>query len=77
MNLIIADTVSFFYSNPVGSNDKMVEPWLEEIMSSYNLESYDSKDSYAAQLHMPGEIFQDLVWWALKSLPDEILVGLI
>ena len=25
---------------------------------------------------MPGEIFQDLVWWALKSLPDEILVGL-
>lgn len=76
MNLIIADTVSFFYSNPVGSNDKMVEPWLEDIMSSYNLESYDSKDSYAAQLHMPGEIFQDLVWWALKSLPDEILVGL-
>ena len=25
---------------------------------------------------MPGEIFQNLVWWALKSLPDEILVGL-
>ena len=57
MNLIIADTVSFFY-NPVGSNDKMVEPWLEDAMSSYNLESYDSKDSYAAQLHMPGEIFK-------------------
>ena len=45
-------------------------------MGSYNLESYDSRNSYAAQLHMPGEIFQDLVWWALKSLPDEILVGL-
>ena len=55
---------------------KMVEAWLEEIMSMYNLESYDSRDSYAAQLHMPGEIFQDLVWWALKSLPDEILIGL-
>lgn len=54
----------------------MVESWLEEIMGSYNLESYDSRNSYAAQLHMPGEIFQDLVWWALKSLPDEILVGL-
>ena len=25
---------------------------------------------------MPGEIFQNSVWWALKSLPDEILVGL-
>lgn len=45
-------------------------------MGSYNLESYDSRNSYAAQLHMPGEIFQNLVWWALKSLPDEILVGL-
>ena len=54
----------------------MVESWLEEIMGSYNLESYDSRNSYAAQLHMPGEIFQNLVWWALKSLPDEILVGL-
>ena len=45
-------------------------------MASYNQESYESRDSYAAQLHMPGEIFQDLVWWSLKSLPDEILVGL-
>jgi len=45
-------------------------------MGSYNLESYDSRNLYAAQLHMPGEIFQNLVWWALKSLPDEILVGL-
>ena len=44
-------------------------------MGSYNLESYDSRNSYAAQVHMPGEIFQNLVWWALKSLPDEILVG--
>ena len=54
----------------------MVEAWLEGIMASYNQESYEARDSYAAQLHMPGEIFQDLVWWALKSLPDEILVGL-
>lgn len=54
----------------------MVEAWLEGIMTSYNQESYEARNSYAAQLHMPGEIFQDLVWWALKSLPDEILVGL-
>ena len=54
----------------------MVESWLKEIMGSYNLESYESRNSYAAQLHMPGEIFQNLVWWALKWLPDEILVGL-
>ena len=44
----------------------MVEAWLEEIMASYNQESYEARDSYAAQLHMPGEIFQELVWWALK-----------
>ena len=25
---------------------------------------------------MPGEVFQSLVWWALQSLPDEILVGI-
>ena len=54
----------------------MVEAWLEKIMASYNQESYEARDSYAAQLHMPGKIFQDLIWWALKSLPDEILVGL-
>ena len=60
----------------MASSDKMVEPWLEDIMASYNQDSFDARNSYAAQLHMPGEIFQNLVWWALKSLPDEILVGL-
>ena len=34
------------------------------------------RDAYAAQLHLPGPIFQDLVIWALQSLPDEILIGL-
>ncbi len=68
--------VSLFYTDSLGHHDKMVEAWLEEIMGSYNRESYDARNSYAAQLHMPGEIFQNLVWWALKSLPDEILVGL-
>ena len=60
----------------MASSDKMVESWLEDIMASYNQDSFDARNSYAAQLHMPGEIFQNLVWWALKSLPDEILVGL-
>ena len=44
----------------------MVESWLEDIMASYNQDSFDARNSYAAQLHMPGEIFQDLVWWALN-----------
>jgi len=34
------------------------------------------RHAYAAQLHVPGAIFRDLVIWALQSLPDEILVGL-
>ena len=63
-------------SDILGANDKMVEAWLERIMATYNQESYDARDSYAAHLHMPSKIFQELVWWALKSLPDEILVGI-
>lgn len=54
----------------------MVEEWLEEIMTSYNQDSFEARDSYAAQVYMPGKLFQDLVWWALQALPDEILVGL-
>ena len=76
MNLIIGKTGSFMNNDNLGAIDKMVEAWLEGIMATYNQESYDARDSYAAQLHMPGNIFQDLVWWALKSLPDEILVGI-
>ena len=34
------------------------------------------RHAYAAQLHLPGPIFRELVVWALQSLPDEILVGL-
>jgi len=54
----------------------MVEEWLEEIMTSYNHDSFEARDSYAAQVYMPGKLFQDLVWWALQALPDEILVGM-
>tara|TARA_B100001250_G_C19810942_1_gene795648 strand:+ start:2244 stop:3002 length:759 start_codon:yes stop_codon:yes gene_type:complete len=54
----------------------MVEQWLEKIMNSYNHDSYEARNSYAAQLHMPGKLFQKLVWWALQALPDEILIGL-
>tara|TARA_B100001564_G_scaffold353767_1_gene363240 strand:- start:219 stop:968 length:750 start_codon:yes stop_codon:yes gene_type:complete len=54
----------------------MLEKWLEEIMTSYNLDSFATRDSYAAQLHMPGKLFQKLIWWALQALPDEILIGL-
>ena len=45
-------------------------------MRSYNAESYSMRHAYAAQLHLPGPVFRELVVWALQSLPDEILVGL-
>ena len=54
----------------------MVDKWLQEIMTSYNHDSFEARDSYAAQVYMPGKLFQNLVWWALQALPDEILVGL-
>ena len=54
----------------------MVEAWLEDLMTSYNHDSHAQRAGYVAQIHMPGEVFQSLVWWALQSLPDEILVGI-
>ena len=54
----------------------MVEAWLLELMTSYNEESYHGREAYTAQVHLPGKVFESLVWWALQSLPDEILVGL-
>lgn len=45
-------------------------------MVTYNQESYASKDAYTAQIHLPGHLFEKLVWWALQALPDEILVGM-
>jgi hypothetical protein len=54
----------------------MVEDWLETLMRSYNHDSYEQRSGYMAQVHLPGSVFQSLVWWALQSLPDEILVGI-
>lgn len=54
----------------------MVEEWLVEAMERYNEESLERREAYAAQVHLPGSVLQDLVWWALQALPDEILVGL-
>tara|TARA_B110000003_G_C16610052_1_gene519066 strand:- start:997 stop:1758 length:762 start_codon:yes stop_codon:yes gene_type:complete len=54
----------------------MVEAWLVELMTTYNEESYQSREAYTAQVHLPGSVFEDLVWWGLQALPDEILVGL-
>ena len=54
----------------------MAEGWLEELMASYNLDSINSKNSYAAQIHLNGDLFENLIWWGLQSLPDEILVGM-
>ena len=55
---------------------EMVELWLEELMVSYNHDSLNSKNSYAAQIHLKGDLFENLIWWGLQSLPDEILVGM-
>ena len=59
-----------------GDGDSMVEAWLEDLMTSYNRDSHEQRAGYLAQVHMPGEVFQSLVWWALQALPDEILVGI-
>jgi hypothetical protein len=55
---------------------EMVEQWLVDLMASYNAESLAKKEQYSAQVHMRGHLFEELVWWALQALPDEILVGL-
>lgn len=54
----------------------MVEAWLVDLMARYNRDSYEKRDAYLAQVHLPGPVFQNLVWWALQALPDEILVGM-
>lgn len=54
----------------------MVEQWLVELMTSYNEDSLDKKEQYSAQVHLRGHLFEQMVWWGLQSLPDEILVGL-
>ena len=60
----------------MGRMRSMVEPWLIELMTAYNGESYSGREAYTAQVHLPGSVFGELVWWALQALPDEILVGL-
>ena len=76
MNLMIEKIYNFLDVVSSGVGDTVVEKWLESIMKSYNGDSLDAKDSYVAQLHFPGKLFQDIVWWALQALPDEILIGL-
>ena len=61
---------------PLAGLIEMVEKWLEELMTSYNHDSMKSKNSYTAQIHLKGDLFENLIWWALQSLPDEILVGM-
>jgi hypothetical protein len=59
-----------------GAQNGMVEPWLEALMADYNHDSFEQRDQYKAQIHFRGSVLQEIVWWALQSLPDEILVGL-
>ena len=41
----------------------MVEAWLEELMVTYNQESYASRDAYTAQIHL-----QDFLKNGLRAL---------
>ena len=68
MNLMIEKIYNFLDVVSSGVGDTVVEKWLESIMKSYNGDSLDAKDSYVAQLHFPGKLFQDIVWWALQKL---------
>ena len=54
----------------------MVSGWLTEAMAIYNDESHQKRESYVAQVHFPANILEQILEWAFKSLPDEILVGL-
>ena len=54
----------------------MVSEWLAEAMAIYNDESHHKRESYVAQVHFPSHILEEIIGWAFKSLPDEILVGL-
>jgi proteasome lid subunit RPN8/RPN11 len=54
----------------------MVSDWLADAVAIYNDESHNRRDEYVAQVHFPARILEDILGWALKALPDEILVGL-
>ena len=55
-------TVDFIHKEQLEETIAMVEAWLEELMETYNRESYDGRESYTAQIHLPGRIFEELVW---------------
>lgn len=57
-------------------DSNMPSDWLEEAVAEYNDESYNRREEYVAQVHFPVTILEEILGWAFKSLPDEILVGL-
>ena len=54
----------------------MVSDWLADAVAIYNDESHNRREEYVAQVHFPASILEEILEWAFKSLPDEILVGL-
>jgi len=54
----------------------MVSEWLANALAIYNDESHNRRDEYVAQVHFPAPILEQILEWAFRSLPDEILVGL-
>lgn len=54
----------------------MVSDWLADAVAIYNDESHNRREEYVAQVHFPASILEEILEWAFKALPDEILVGL-
>ena len=54
----------------------MASDWLEQAVAEYNDESFNRREEYVAQIHFPVSILEQILGWAFKSLPDEILVGI-
>ena len=48
----------------------MVEDWLVALMRGYNRASVDQREGYMAQVHLPGEVFQSLVWLSLIHISE-------
>ena len=49
--------------------------WLADAVESYNRDSFDQRDRYPTFLLIPLETLRTVIEWAMKSIPDEVLIG--
>ena len=43
----------------------MVDAWLAEAMAAYNAESLANRDGYRGLVHVPGDVLETILLWAL------------